>query len=134
LGVQGEAEVATVEMTTVTGILAAAAAGVTTVVLGTGIAVEALITDQRKALAQAHRMEAATGVATATTAVATASTEAATTEMDSQTLVPTKGAPLQARATFRPSNLVPRMAQAILLPPSPSPRHKPHPSSHHHRP
>jgi len=130
LGVQGEAEVAAIEMTTVTGILAA---GVTTVVLGTGIAVEALTTDQRKALAQAHRMEA-TGVA-ATTAAATASTEAATMEMDSQTLVPTKEAPLEARTTFRPpsSLVVHRMAQAILPLSLPSPRHR-LPNSHHHRP
>jgi len=132
LGVQGEAEVAGIEMTTVTGIPAAAAAGATTVVLGTGIAVEALITDQRKALAQAHRMEA-TGVAAATAAAATASTEAATeTEMDSQTLVPTKEAPLEARTTFSPpsSLVVPRMAQAIPLSPPSPPRHR-HPSSHH---
>lgn len=129
MGVQGEAEVATVEMTTVTGILVAAAAGVTTVVLGTGIAVEALIMDQRKALAQVHKMEA---MGVATMAAATASTEAAT-EMDSQTLVQTKGAPLEAsRTTFRLSSLgVPhKMVQAILPPLPLSPRHR-HPSSHH---
>lgn len=131
MGVQGEAEVATVETTTVTGIQVA---GATTVVLGTGIAVEALITDQRKALEQAHRMEA---TVVATTAAATVSTEAATTEMDSQTLVPTKEAPLEARPTFRPprSSVVPRMAQAIPLSPSPH-RHRLHSShpAHHHRP
>lgn len=132
MGVQGEAEVAAIEMTTVTGI--PAEAGATTVVLGTGIAVEALITDQRKALALAHRMEA-TGVAAAT-AAATASTGAATeTEMDSQTLVATKEAHLEARTTFRPpsSLVVHRMAQAILPLSLPSPRHRP-PNSHHHRP
>lgn len=120
-GVQGAAEVVTTEMTAGIGI---PLEGAILAVLGTGIMVEVLTTDQIKPLAQIHRMEAMGAI----TAAPMASVEAATTVMDSPTLT-AKWDPSEARATSSPHSSPPvrvghRTVQVTPL--SLSPRHRLH--------
>lgn len=100
--VQGEAEV--VILTVGIGI------GVTLTVLGTGMAVEAMITDQVRPLAQTHKMEDMGE----TTAAPTALVAQAITATDSPILATTKLGHLEPRTPSRPS----RTAPATLSTPS----------------
>lgn len=118
-GVQGAAEVVITEMTVEIGI---PLEGVTLAVLGTGITVEVLTTDQIKPLAQIHRTEAMGEV----TAAPTASAVAATMVMDSPTSTanrdpsePKTISSLHSSPLLRAPH---RMAQVTPL--FPSPRHR----------
>jgi len=118
LGVQGEAEVAGLEMTTVTATLVA---GEILAVLETGTTIEATTTDQRKPLAQTLRMEA-----TGRAARPMVSVPAAATRPPRSRPSPPPAAPsLPPSTPSRTSRLPPpsrgsRTERAT--PPSPSPR------------
>lgn len=104
--------------------------GVILVVLGTGIMVEVMIMDQTKLLAQIHRMEEAMGEIMA---APMASAEAATMVMDSPTST-AKQERSVVRATSRPHSLLPLRLEhrlVLVIPHSPSPRHRLHSSTRH---